>query len=155
MGSGRFTVPLSEDGSKPNAVLQHFFDGLAILHKFRMSNGQVYYSSRHTAEGVVRKAARDGFLTTTMFGLNANTPLIDAQDPCSALLGAQVSIPGAYSGFGITVTDLYSNPCISPKDTFSQTRSTLMLFRGGECIFLIARTLMIEEHQLRPLRSRK
>ncbi|KAJ3456149.1 hypothetical protein MRS44_016172 [Fusarium solani] len=92
MGSGRFTVPLSEDGSKPNAVLQHFFDGLAILHKFRMSNGQVYYSSRHTAEGVVRKAARDGFLTTTMFGLNANTPLIDAQDPCSALLGAQQSL---------------------------------------------------------------
>lgn len=91
MGTGRYTVPLSEDGSKPNAILQHFFDGLAILHKFRISCGHVYYSSRHTAEGVVQKAAKDGYVTTTMIGLNANTPLIEAQDPCSALFGAQVS----------------------------------------------------------------
>lgn len=56
-----------------------------------MVEGRVYYRSRHTAEGLVRKAKRDGYLSTTMFGLNANTPLKDAQDPCSALLGAQVS----------------------------------------------------------------
>ncbi|KAH8881041.1 hypothetical protein GQ53DRAFT_889010 [Thozetella sp. PMI_491] len=92
IGSGRFTVPLSEDGSKPNAVLQHFFDGLGILHKFRMVDGEVFYSSRHTAEGVVRKAKENGYVSTTMFGLNANTPLKDAQDPCSALLGAQQSL---------------------------------------------------------------
>jgi torulene dioxygenase len=90
IGAGKFTVPLSEDNSKPNAVLQHFFDGLGILHKFTMSNGQVRYSSRHTAEGVVRKAKKDGFVRTSMFGVNANTPLKFAQDPCSALLGAQV-----------------------------------------------------------------
>jgi hypothetical protein len=41
VGAGKFTIPTSEDGSKPNAVLQHFFDGLGILHKFTMSNGQV------------------------------------------------------------------------------------------------------------------
>ncbi|KAI6778191.1 retinal pigment epithelial membrane family protein [Emericellopsis cladophorae] len=92
VGAGRFTVPLSEDSSKPRAVLQHFFDGLAILHKFRMVEGRVYYRSRHTAEGLVRKAKREGYLSTTMFGLNANTPLKDAQDPCSALLGAQVLV---------------------------------------------------------------
>ncbi|KAI1839906.1 hypothetical protein JX265_005748 [Neoarthrinium moseri] len=92
IGAGRFTIPLSEDGSKPNAILQHFFDGLGILHKFRMSNGQVHYSSRHTAEGVARKAKKNGFVQTTMFGPNANTPLKDAQDPCSALFGAQQSM---------------------------------------------------------------
>ncbi|EMR65016.1 putative lignostilbene- -dioxygenase protein [Eutypa lata UCREL1] len=90
--SGRFVVPLSEDGSRPNAVLQHFFDGLGMLHKFRMTGGRVYYSSRHTAEGVVRNAKKNGYVSTLMFGLNANTPLKDAQDPCSALLGAQQSM---------------------------------------------------------------
>lgn len=92
MGVGRFVVPLSEDGSKPNAVLQHWFDGMAMLHKFRMEDGRVYYTSRNTAEGVVRKAKKNGFLQTLMGGLNANTPLKDAQDPCSALLGAQQSV---------------------------------------------------------------
>lgn len=63
-----------------------------MLHKFTFENGQVRYISRHTAEGVIRRAKKDGFLSVTMFGLNANTPLKDAQDPCSALLGAQVSL---------------------------------------------------------------
>jgi torulene dioxygenase len=48
--------------------------------------------SKHTAEGVVRRAKKEGYISTTMFGLNANTPLGDAQDPCSALLGAQQSL---------------------------------------------------------------
>jgi len=91
-GAGKFVIPLSEDGSKSPAILQHFFDGLGILHKFTFENGQVRYISRHTAEGVIRRAKKDGFLSVTMFGLNANTPLKDAQDPCSALLGAQVSL---------------------------------------------------------------
>ncbi|KAI0177200.1 carotenoid oxygenase [Pestalotiopsis sp. NC0098] len=92
IGAGKFTIPLSEDGSKPNAVLQHFFDGLGILHKFRMEEGRIHYSSRHTAEGVVKRAKKDGYVSTIMFGLNANTPLKEAQDPCSALLGAQQSL---------------------------------------------------------------
>ncbi|KAF5963532.1 beta-carotene 15,15'-monooxygenase [Fusarium bulbicola] len=92
MGVGRFVVPLSEDGSMPNAVVHHWFDGLAMLHKFRMEDGRVHYTSRYTAEGVVKKAKENGFLQTLMAGLNANTPLKDAQDPCSALLGAQQSI---------------------------------------------------------------
>jgi torulene dioxygenase len=70
--------------------LQHFFDGLGMLHKFRMTDGEVHYQSRYTAEGVVRKAKKNGYVSTIMFGLNANTPLKAAQDPCSALLGAQV-----------------------------------------------------------------
>ncbi|CAK7198349.1 hypothetical protein SEUCBS139899_001010 [Sporothrix eucalyptigena] len=89
MGAGRYTIPLSEDGSKPNAVLQHFFDGLAMLHKFRMDHGSVYYTSKHTAEGVVRRAQKKGFVETSFFGVNPNTPLKEAQDPCSSLLGTQ------------------------------------------------------------------
>lgn len=98
IGAGKFVIPLSEDGSKPPAILQHFFDGLGILHKFIFDNGKVRYISRHTAEGVVRRAKKEGFLSVTMFGLNANTPLQDAQDPCSALLGAQQSlwVPNGY-----------------------------------------------------------
>ncbi|KAL6416054.1 retinal pigment epithelial membrane family protein [Ilyonectria robusta] len=100
VGMGRFTVPLSEDGSKPNAVLQHFFDGLGILHKFRMTGGEVFYTSRHTSDGILKKAKKNGYLTTSMFGINANTPLKHAQDPCSALLGAQQSfyLPTGYIG---------------------------------------------------------
>lgn len=63
-----------------------------MLHKFSFEHGQVRYVSRYTAEGVVRRAKKEGFLSVPMFGLNANTPLKDAQDPCSALLGAQVSL---------------------------------------------------------------
>ncbi|KAG7404600.1 Carotenoid isomerooxygenase [Fusarium oxysporum f. sp. raphani] len=99
IGVGRFTIPLSEDGSKPRAVVQHLFDGLGLLHKFRMTQGRVFYMSRYTHEGVVRRAYKDGYLLTTRMGLNANTPLKDAQDPCSTLLGAQQSlyVPTGYA----------------------------------------------------------
>jgi torulene dioxygenase len=79
IGAGRFVILTSEDGSKPPAILQHFFDGLAILHRFRFVDGEVFYSSRHTAEGIVEKSKKDGYLTTSMFGLNPNTALKDAQ----------------------------------------------------------------------------
>lgn len=91
IGIGRVTVPTSEDGSKPDAVFQHFFDGLGCLHKFMFSNGQVRYISRHTSDGILKRAKEQGYVTSHMFGANANTPLFLAQDPCSALLGAQVS----------------------------------------------------------------
>ncbi|KAH8588843.1 carotenoid oxygenase [Bisporella sp. PMI_857] len=92
VGNGRMTIPLSDDGSKPSAVLQHFFDGLGMLHKFSFINGEVKYQSRLTSAGVLRAAKKNGYVSTTMFGLNANTPLYRAQDPCQALLGAQQSI---------------------------------------------------------------
>ncbi|KAG6989473.1 Carotenoid isomerooxygenase [Fusarium oxysporum f. sp. conglutinans] len=99
IGVGRFTIPLSEDDSKPRAVVQHLFDGLGLLHKFRMTQGRVFYMSRRTTEGVVRRAYKDGYLLTTRMGLNANTPLKEAQDPCSTLLGAQQSlyVPTGYA----------------------------------------------------------
>jgi torulene dioxygenase len=71
--------------------MQHLFDGLGLLHKFRMIDGRVYYRSRYTAEGVVRRAKRDGYVTNTFIGPHPNTPLFEAYDPCSTLLGVRVS----------------------------------------------------------------
>jgi hypothetical protein len=81
----------------------------------------VRYISRHTAEGVIRRAKKDGFLSVTMFGLNANTPLKDAQDPCSALLGAQVSldlIPPPYE----SSTEILHKAIIVVAEWISRTR---------------------------------
>jgi hypothetical protein len=98
-----------------------------MLHKFTFRNGQVHYISRHTAEGVIRRAKKEGFLSVTMFGLNANTPLKDAQDPCSALLGAQVSRNGFWRSIGYDAKNLLSsNPCGSQQGISSQMRGTSM-----------------------------
>jgi hypothetical protein len=116
IGVGRFTIPLSEDGSKPRAVVQHLFDGLGLLHKFRMTQGRVFYMSRYTHEGVVRRAYEDGYLLTTRMGLNANTPLKDAQDPCSTLLGAQVGcLRTELNITGIELIQMYSNLSTYPR----------------------------------------
>jgi hypothetical protein len=83
--------------------MQHFFDGLGMLHKFDIADGKVVHLSRYTADGVARQAKKDGYINTLlMFGSNANPPpevmaaanaqLGDAQDPCQALLGRQVTI---------------------------------------------------------------
>lgn len=104
IGAGRFTIPLSDNPKHAPAVMQHFFDGLAMLHKFDIAVGKVVHQSRYTADGVARQAKRDGYVNTLlMFGSNANPPadvvaaanarLGDAQDPCQALLGRQVIIP--------------------------------------------------------------
>ncbi|KAH7083515.1 carotenoid oxygenase [Paraphoma chrysanthemicola] len=79
VGVGRFTVPTSVDDSTPRVVSQYLFDGLALLHKFRIIDGRVHYMSRYTHDGVIRPAKRDGYVTSSFM----------AQDPCSALLGAQ------------------------------------------------------------------
>ncbi|KAJ5805701.1 uncharacterized protein N7503_003303 [Penicillium pulvis] len=97
VGGSKFVVPLSEDGSKPAAVLQHFFDGLGSLHRFRFADGQVHYTSRSNTDGVARNAKRDGIVRTHMFGPNANTPLRDAQDPCSKLLGESILVHTDYN----------------------------------------------------------
>ena len=91
VGVGRFTVPTSEDDSTPRVIIQHLFDGLGLLHKFRMIDGRVYYMSRYTHGGIVRRAMKDGYVTNSWMGPNPNTPLFEAQDPCSKLLGARVS----------------------------------------------------------------
>lgn len=92
-------------------MLQHFLHGLGMLHKFRMQGGEVSYTNRYTTEGVVRKAKKIGYLATIMFGLNSNTPLKAAQDPCSALLGAQVCLLLTEKKQSRELTLSYSNQC--------------------------------------------
>ncbi|KAI4931419.1 hypothetical protein J4E85_004012 [Alternaria conjuncta] len=92
VGVGRFTVPTSEDDSTPRVIIQHLFDGLALLHKFRMTDGRVYYMSRYTSNGITRAAQRDGYVKNSWVGPNPNTPLFEAQDPCSKLLGARQTV---------------------------------------------------------------
>ncbi|OKP09771.1 hypothetical protein PENSUB_4840 [Penicillium subrubescens] len=96
---GSWTIPLSEDGSKPSAQLQHFFDGLGVLHKFEFNDGEVKYISRSTADGLIRKAKEQGFLKALVFGLNPNTALEDAQDPCWAKFGKQACLSPVQSIF--------------------------------------------------------
>jgi torulene dioxygenase len=86
-----FHRPTSEDDSTPRVIIQHLFDGLGLLHKFRMVDGRVYYMSRYTHGGIVRRAMKDGYVTNSWMGPNPNTPLFEAQDACSKLLGARVS----------------------------------------------------------------
>lgn len=86
VGSGRYTIPLNEDGTK-TARLQHFFDALGMLHKFDIANGKVRYNSRYTTEGLVRRAKKVGLMSNLMmFGPNANGPLLETMDPCQALM---------------------------------------------------------------------
>lgn len=92
VGVAQFVIPTSEDGSKPDAVMQHWFDGLGMLHKFHMDGGEIWYSSRYTSEGIAKKAKADGSVKTTFFGNNANEPLKSTQDPCSAVLGSSQSL---------------------------------------------------------------
>ena len=91
VGVGQFIIPTSEDGSRPNAVMQHWFDGLGMLHKFHIDGGEIYYNSRYTSAGIARRAKEDGFVNMAFFGKNANEPLRTAQDPCSALFGGSQS----------------------------------------------------------------
>ena len=72
--------------------MQHWFDGLGMLHKFNIEGGDIRYNSRYTSAGIARKAKGDGLVRTVFFGLNANEPLKTMQDPCSALLGSSQSL---------------------------------------------------------------
>ncbi len=123
VGVGQFIIPTSEDGSRPSAVMQHWyvtegfkdsspykvpsliflrqmltlypllfrFDGLGMLHNFNIDGGEINYNSRYTSAGIVRKANANGFVDGPFFGNNANKPLKEAQDPCSAIFGASQS----------------------------------------------------------------
>lgn len=71
--------------------MPHWFDGLGMLHKFRMNGGEILYSSRYTSAGLAKKAKRDGCVKTAFFGNDANEPLKSTQDPCNALFGSSQS----------------------------------------------------------------
>lgn len=55
--------------------IDHWFDGLAVLHRFQIENGQVTYSSRHLAAGLQRYIQATGRTDYLSF----------ANDPCLGL----------------------------------------------------------------------
>jgi beta,beta-carotene 9',10'-dioxygenase len=67
-----------------NSPLRHWFDGLAMLHRFSFANGQVSYASRFLQSKAYQTAVQTGQPGFREFGT----------DPCQTLFG---SIKGLYS----------------------------------------------------------
>ncbi|KAI9472364.1 MAG: putative carotene oxygenase [Benjaminiella poitrasii] len=85
-GSGRYNL-LLDNGDTFH--IGHPFDGLAMLHRFEITNGSVKYNSRHTSHGVERRIAqRDPTLLT--FG----------PDPCKTIFGRMQTVYHHISKFG-------------------------------------------------------
>ncbi|EJD55146.1 carotenoid oxygenase [Auricularia subglabra TFB-10046 SS5] len=74
-GPGTYEIP-RKDGGVPVRV-QHWFDGLAVNHKFSIQpGGRVFYSSRKGGEDYETRVARDGRLRGVTFA---------QRDPCKRL----------------------------------------------------------------------
>ncbi|OJJ07763.1 hypothetical protein ASPVEDRAFT_89005 [Aspergillus versicolor CBS 583.65] len=91
VGCGQYIIPTSDDGSTKPVVLQHWFDGLNTLHKFRIENGKVHYMSRSTTKGVLERVKQIGKFDSPTIGASPNQTL-GPIDPCSTRLGAQQSV---------------------------------------------------------------
>ncbi|KAI9306813.1 putative carotene oxygenase [Cunninghamella echinulata] len=85
-GSGKYNI-LLENGDTHH--IGHSFDGLAMLHRFKIEGNQVEYSSRHTSQGVERRI-RDNDPTLLTFG----------PDPCKTIFGCIQSVYHHISKFG-------------------------------------------------------
>lgn len=57
--------------------LDHWFDGLAVLHRFTIEDGTVRYRNAHLARGLGRRIADQGYADHMSFG----------NDPCQGLFG--------------------------------------------------------------------
>lgn len=74
-GPGTYEIP-RKDGGAPVRV-QHWFDGLAVNHKFSIQpGGRVFYSSRKSSEDYEARVAQDGRLRGVSFA---------QRDPCKRL----------------------------------------------------------------------
>ncbi|KAJ2960257.1 hypothetical protein NQZ79_g4392 [Umbelopsis isabellina] len=77
-GPGTFDIDLP-DGKKYE--IQHWFDGLAQIHRFEIENGKVSYMSRNTASGV-EKSIKQGQERSATFG----------QDICQTVFAKTASV---------------------------------------------------------------
>ena len=64
--------------------MKHAFDGMAVLHRFEISNGKVTYQNRILKSDTYLESKAANRLTMMQFGTQA-TP-----DPCKSLLGKYV-----------------------------------------------------------------
>lgn len=68
-GPGVFDVPTARDGT---VHIDHWFDGLAVLHRFEILDGTITYRNRHIARGLERYIGERGRADYLSF----------ANDPC-------------------------------------------------------------------------
>jgi carotenoid cleavage dioxygenase-like enzyme len=73
-GPGKFEVG--------NESYQHWFDGLAMLHKFSFRDGRVSYANRFLETGDFLEAAKQGRITRRAF----------ATDPCRTIFGRLIAM---------------------------------------------------------------
>lgn len=73
-GPGVFEI---ETGTGTSHSLDHWFDGLAVLHRFTIHDGAVRYRNAHLARGLERRIADRGHADHISFG----------NDPCQGLFG--------------------------------------------------------------------
>lgn len=66
-----------ETGDGTSYSLDHWFDGLAVLHRFTIDDGTVGYRNAHLEGGLERRIADKGFADHVTFG----------DDPCQGLFG--------------------------------------------------------------------
>ncbi|KAH7020370.1 hypothetical protein EDB80DRAFT_821259 [Ilyonectria destructans] len=90
-GCGQYILETSDDGLTKPVVLQHWFDGLMMLHKFRTEDGKAYYMSKHTANGIINRVRKQGFYDSPTVGISPNQALSPI-DPCLVRLGAQIEL---------------------------------------------------------------
>ncbi|KII93508.1 hypothetical protein PLICRDRAFT_35731 [Plicaturopsis crispa FD-325 SS-3] len=81
-GPGTFSIPADANGAI--FEIRHWFDGLALHHRFAIQNGQVEYRSRKGATAIEDYIKRNGIYPP-------NTASFGQVDPCEKLLGKMFS----------------------------------------------------------------
>ncbi|MGE0608083.1 MAG: carotenoid oxygenase family protein [Pirellulales bacterium] len=84
-----------EIGGKP---LKHWFDGLAMLHKFSLRDGQVSYANRFLRSHTYQESLRTGRISAAQF----------ASDPCRSLFRRVMSlfVPRPTDNASVSITRL-------------------------------------------------
>ena len=112
-GPGVFEIETAEGAVHS---LDHWFDGLAVLHRFTIREGTVRYRNAHLARGLERRIRARGHADHLSFG----------NDPCQSLFGrlftlfrSEVTDPQtgrAVQNTGVTVGKLPDERLISKTD---------------------------------------
>lgn len=99
-GPGKFEV-----GSES---YQHWFDGLAMLHKFSFRNGRVSYANRFLGTGDFLEAADQGRITRRAF----------ATDPCRTIFGRVLAMfsPAAADNANVNI-GILADRCVALAET--------------------------------------
>jgi beta,beta-carotene 9',10'-dioxygenase len=81
-----------------NEGYRHWFDGLAMLHKFSFRNGRVSYANRFLDTGDFRETAEEGRITRREF----------ATDPCRTIVGRVMAmfVSGATDNANVNISVL-------------------------------------------------